>query len=101
MPVMKPSNLYVKIAVTGTAVQFTSAVTKCRKMIVRARSGNAAGPRVYIGGSGVTSTAASFELAPGESVTIDPDGESVIQLDMWYVNGTANDVVDVMPIGVV
>ena len=79
----------VKVAITGTAVQFGSN-TLLNGVIVTAASGNAAA--VTLGGSTVTNTVDGtgngYVLAAGASVSFALDNTNRI-----YVNGTANDFI--------
>lgn len=60
-------------AVTGTAAALAS--NSCRKALVKALAANAI--NVYVGPTGVT-TATGFELAPGESVSLDVSNTNLI-----------------------
>jgi hypothetical protein len=73
------------VSVTGTAVALRASTT-CRRVQIRAHSGNA--NTLYIGTSGVLAstdaTNGGYQLAGGGSVVID-----VTNLDLVFVNGTA------------
>lgn len=64
------------VATAGTRVQLSSSA--CSSVTVKARATNV--NTIYIGGSGVTA-ATGFELAPGETVSIDVTNTNMIYID--------------------
>jgi len=79
-----------KVAVTGTAVVIGSSQALTIGLIITASPGNT--NDIYLGDSGVNNTAApsgnGYRLMPGQSVRV--SGNNV---NLWYINGTANDFV--------
>ena len=80
------------VAVTGTAVQFSTTSQECTLIKIKAikASGAANGAIVYIGGPTVTA-ATGYPLAVGAEATFDTNPTNAYNLMDFWVNGTTTD----------
>ena len=89
---MTPHNLQVTIAATNTPQRLTTTNTKAYQIVFQ----NNAAHVMRIGDSTTTSTVGLVLSAGGGAANAVPRIVQDTDLTDWYVNGTQNDVLDIL-----
>lgn len=85
---------FLQVTLGATATRVTTTQTACKQIIIQ----NTASNVCRVGGSGVTASKGiklAASAAANSSVTFGPFDGNPLELEDFYIFGTANDVIDV------